>query len=50
MVGIASQENGPPIEFMLMPGEGIHLSSQTADLATAKKLAETLGYECEETG
>ena len=47
---VAVEIDAPPVEFMLMPGEGIQLSSRIVDAAFAHKLAKALGYECEEIG
>lgn len=39
-----------PIEFMLMPGEGIQLKCADAQESLAGSIARSLGYECEEIG
>lgn len=45
MVSLSDPTSKP---FMLIPGEGIHLSCMEESLAT--KLAAVLGYECDEIG
>lgn len=50
MIALPISEANGSLEFMLMPGEGIHLSSTIADVTIADKLARALGYEYEEIG
>ena len=50
MITLPAAERGHPVEFMMMPDEGIHLSGGNVDAQLANKLAQALGYECAETG